>query len=82
MLFHILITIVCIAVDITANMNTWFDTIYGILSFIPILSSVARRLHDSGKSGYWGVVFLIPAIGPFWLIYLLARPTLIQDLEE
>jgi uncharacterized membrane protein YhaH (DUF805 family) len=82
MLFHILITIVCIAVDITANMNTWFDTIYGILSFIPILSSIARRLHDSGKSGYWGVVFLIPAIGPFWLIYLLARPTLTQDLEE
>jgi uncharacterized membrane protein YhaH (DUF805 family) len=82
MLIHILITILCIIVDIAANMATWFDTLYGILSFIPMLSAIVRRLHDTGKSGYWGFVFLVPAVGMLWLIYLLIQPTQTHDLEE
>ena len=29
---------------------------------------VAKRFHDRGKSGWWGLVNLIPLIGPFWII--------------
>lgn len=73
-LIHLFITVLFIVIDITAQMH-WFDTSYGILSFIPFLAAIVRRLHDTGKSGYWGLVFLIPAVGPFWLTYLLAKPS-------
>lgn len=72
-LVHTLVTIGCIAVDIAMEMTTWFDTIYSVVSFIPMLSAIVRRLHDIDKSGYWGLVFFIPVVGPFWLMYLLVQ---------
>lgn len=72
---HTLVTIGCIAIDIVMGMATWFDAVYGLLSLIPMLSVIVRRLHDINKSGYWTFVFFIPVIGPFWLIYLLVQST-------
>jgi len=80
LLVHILVTLGCIATDIA--MNTWFDNIYSVLSFIPMLSAIVRRLHDIGKSGYWGLVFLVPVIGPFVLIYFLTLSSETQSDEE
>ncbi|UTT87055.1 DUF805 domain-containing protein [Vibrio pelagius] len=75
LLIHTLVAIGCIAADIALNMTTWFDTIYSVISFIPMLSVIIRRLHDINKPGYWVLVFFIPIIGPFWLIYLLTQTT-------
>ncbi|MFP8967933.1 DUF805 domain-containing protein [Pokkaliibacter sp. CJK22405] len=73
MLVHVLITLGTITADIA--WSTWFDPLYSLASFIPMLSAIFRRLHDAGKSGYWSLVFLIPAIGPLILIYLLTLST-------
>jgi len=72
-LVHLIVTLLCIWGDIV--MGLWLDTIYSVTSIIPMLSAIARRLHDSGKSGYWGFVFLVPIVGPFWLVYLLVQPS-------
>lgn len=72
-LIHTFVTIGCIVADIMMDMTTWFDAIYGVISFIPMLSAIVRRLHDINKSGYWGFIFFIPIIGQFWLLYLLAQ---------
>ncbi len=74
-LFHLLVTLLLIALDIRFSTFGWGDLIYGLMSFIPTIAIVVRRLHDSGHSGWWGWVFIFPAIGPFWLCYLLALPT-------
>ncbi|MCG9783756.1 DUF805 domain-containing protein [Vibrio brasiliensis] len=79
---HTLVSIGCIAIDIETNTVIWLDTIYSVLSLIPTLSVTVRRLHDINKSGYWGLVFLLPAIGPFWLVYLLVQPTKAHRCEE
>ncbi len=39
--------------------------LYILASFLPILSITVRRLHDTGKSGWWVLVSLIPYIGSF-----------------
>lgn len=59
------------------------DTIFGIyifsiislvislLLFIPALAVLVRRLHDTGKSGWYFCVVFIPIAGVIWLIVLL-----------
>lgn len=42
--------------------------IYVLAVFIPGLSLTVRRLHDSGKSGWWILITLIPVIGALVLI--------------
>lgn len=45
--------------------------IYALGVFIPGLAVAVRRLHDTGKSGWYYLVSLIPFIGGIWLIVLL-----------
>jgi FAD/FMN-containing dehydrogenase/uncharacterized membrane protein YhaH (DUF805 family) len=48
--------------------------IYPLL-FWAIMATSVKRLHDTGKSGYWLLVVLVPVIGPLWLIYHLGFRT-------
>lgn len=44
--------------------------ILGILLFIPTLAVIFRRLHDTGKSGWYSCLLLLPGIG-FLIILIL-----------
>jgi uncharacterized membrane protein YhaH (DUF805 family) len=55
------------------------DGTFGILymlfvlaALLPYLAVTVRRLHDTGRSGWWYFIMLIPLVGPIWLIVLLA----------
>lgn len=41
--------------------------------FMPSLSAVVRRLHDTGKSGWTYLIILVPIIGAFYILYLLVQ---------
>jgi uncharacterized membrane protein YhaH (DUF805 family) len=43
--------------------------------FVPSLALAARRLHDTGKSGWWQLLILIPIVGWIILIVWLATKT-------
>lgn len=45
--------------------------IFLMLHFIPNIAITVRRLHDTGKSGWWYLLSLIPYIGPFILLIFL-----------
>ena len=47
--------------------------LYGIVSFLPMLSAAVRRLHDVGKSGAYLFVSFIPFIGGLILLYFLCK---------
>ncbi|MGV2704844.1 UNVERIFIED_CONTAM: DUF805 domain-containing protein [Aeromonas salmonicida] len=70
---HLLVTLMCIVLDVHLNDMTWLDMGYGGASAIPVVALVARRLHDIDRSGWWGCVFFVPVIGPFVLIYFLSQ---------
>ena len=47
----------------------WIATIAGIVFLIPNLAVSVRRLHDTGRSGWWLLIGLVPLIGVIVLIY-------------
>lgn len=46
--------------------------IYGLAVLIPSLAVAVRRLHDTGRSGWWLLISLIPFAGVIVLIIFLA----------
>ena len=43
--------------------------VFILITFLPNLSVMVRRLHDTGRSGWWYWIALIPLIGIFILLY-------------
>lgn len=41
---------------------------YLLVSIIPSIAVTVRRLHDSGKSGWWYLISIIPYLGWFVLM--------------
>jgi uncharacterized membrane protein YhaH (DUF805 family) len=74
-LIHLVIAIVLVVAasvaEIDALMYVYF--IYLLATTIPTLAVTVRRLHDSGKSGWWYFIALVPFIGSFWLLALVAQ---------
>ncbi|WP_116367831.1 DUF805 domain-containing protein [Parahaliea mediterranea] len=42
--------------------------IYSLAVFLPGLAVAIRRLHDTGRSGWWILIGLIPVVG--WIVLL------------
>jgi uncharacterized membrane protein YhaH (DUF805 family) len=50
------------------------STIYSLATIVPSFAIGARRLHDTGKSGWWQLAILFPFFGAILLIILFAQP--------
>ncbi len=75
-LFYILFAGVASILDNFLGLRGSYGTgaiggIYSLALIIPSLAAGVRRLHDTGKSGWWMLISLIPIIGWIWLIVLL-----------
>lgn len=46
--------------------------LYTLVLLVPSLSVAVRRLHDTGRSGWWFLVVFVPLIGGLLLLILLA----------
>ena len=46
----------------------WLATIAWIVFLVPNLAVSVRRLHDTGRSGWWLLIGLVPLIG--WIVLL------------
>ncbi|WHI53020.1 DUF805 domain-containing protein [Microbulbifer sp. MLAF003] len=45
--------------------------LFALAMLVPTISITARRLHDTGRSGWWQLLSLIPLIGGIVLIIFL-----------
>lgn len=82
MLIATLIMFVLTFVDIFAGLEIAEDvgilsTLFSLILIIPSLAVTFRRLHDTGKSGWWILISLIPFIG--WIVLLIFT---VQDSES
>ena len=76
-LFNLLISIALTFIDgVTGSFDP--ETGLGLLSglytlgvFIPGIAVSVRRLHDTDRSGWWLLLFLVPVIGALVLLYFM-----------
>lgn len=55
-LFNIIISLLLMVIPFA-------PILWGLITIIPGLALIARRLHDTGRSAWWYFIILIPLIG-------------------
>jgi uncharacterized membrane protein YhaH (DUF805 family) len=80
-LFTVIISIVLGLLDMMLGLtfvegttSGWLGLIYGLAVLLPSLGVGVRRLHDTGRSGWWLLIGLVPLVGAIVLIVFLATP--------
>ena len=71
-LFYILIAIGLGFIDSTLGLGSesygLLSGLFGLAMLLPALGVAIRRMHDTGRSGWWVLVSFIPFVG--WLIFI------------
>ena len=63
-----------IVLALTGMASTYLYGVAALALLLPGLAVGARRLHDTGKSGWFQLIGIIPIIGTLVVIYLMAQP--------
>lgn len=68
------ITILLAIIDITITGGILVPIFY-LVTLVPYISITTRRLHDTGRTGWWQLLYFLPGVGLFILIFLLVMDT-------
>ena len=66
---------VAVAVERALGIAPLGRVLWLALTALPGLAAMVRRLHDTGRSGLWCFITLIPFFGGIWLLVLLCLPS-------
>ncbi|MFF1510244.1 DUF805 domain-containing protein [Streptomyces sp. NPDC058326] len=67
-LFNFLAVVVLSIVDYAIGTAPLLTAVYGLGVLIPSLAVVVRRLHDTGRSGWWYFIAFVPLVGGIVLL--------------
>ncbi len=68
--FYLAYVIICAVASI---ITSWLSSLVGLVFLVPTLAVSARRLHDTGRSGWFQLLALIPVVGVIILIVFFAQ---------
>jgi uncharacterized membrane protein YhaH (DUF805 family) len=51
-----------------ASHGTVLADLYGLATFVPSWAVTVRRLHDTGRTGWWALFGVVPIVG--WIVLL------------
>ena len=64
----VIVGAILVAGGVSQNGQYSVETIIGLAFFLPTLGMSIRRLHDTGRTGWWVWINLIPLIGQIVLL--------------
>ena len=72
--YFVLYFVVTIVDGVIPAMDIPFLTVgFGLATFIPAISITCRRLHDTGRSGWWYLIGFVPLVGWVVLVVFLVQ---------
>lgn len=74
-LFTLLCYVALSVIDQLVGTAVVLTIIAWVILFLPSLAVFVRRLHDSGKTGWWWFIGLVPLIGFIVLLVFLLTPS-------
>lgn len=72
-LINVIISVALAVIEEVLGSQGIVGIIYSLAIFIPSLAVAVRRLHDTGRSGWWLLIGLIPLIGLIVLIVFMVQ---------
>ena len=57
------------------GITAYWSPILSLVTLVPNFTAAIRRLHDSGRSGFWTLVTLVPFVGLLVYLVLLLMPS-------
>ncbi|MFW1676910.1 DUF805 domain-containing protein [Pontibacter sp. JAM-7] len=76
-LVNLLVFVLIASIDSLLSSGGILGGMYSLVILLPSLAVCVRRLHDTGRSGWWMLVGLIPVLGTLVLLAFL-----IQDSDD
>jgi uncharacterized membrane protein YhaH (DUF805 family) len=67
-LFNLIVIIVLEIIDAAIGTTPLLAGLYALAVLLPSLGVGIRRLHDTGRSGWWLLIALVPLVGAIVLI--------------
>lgn len=59
-----------------------WSNVFLVATLLPLLAAGSRRLHDTGKSGWWQLFILVPVGGIILLMILWAVPPTVEPASD
>ncbi|MEY2194039.1 DUF805 domain-containing protein [Neobacillus sp. BF23-41] len=78
-LFNAIAMIVLTVLDRVLGTDPFLHGLYSLAVLLPGLAVTFRRLHDTGRSGAWILIALIPIIGAIVLIVFMCTDSQADD---
>ena len=73
-LFHILAYILLsIVAGLIGKVGATLLSLYALVALAPGMAASVRRLHDTNRSGWWLLIWLVPIVGPIILLVFMAQ---------
>ena len=76
-LINIVVAIIFGGVEVVLFVPGLVSGLYGLALLVPSLAVGVRRLHDTGRSGWWLLISFVPLVGGIILLVFL-----VQDSEQ
>ncbi len=64
---------IVLAGALLSSLSTKLGGVFYLATLLPSLAAASRRLHDTGRSGWWQLICLVPLIGLIVLLVFLTQ---------